>query len=196
MADFPYTPSPANVSKFLDHIQDSGVPSKVTQKHLESVGFKSSNDRYLISVLKFIGFLNADGSPTDSWKSYRDKSKAGAVLADALTSAYSDLFSIYPDAYRKDEEALHNYFASRTGLAKGTVEKVVRTFKVMSDRADFAAGPVDISPTPAPSAAESLQVPTSAAPVVNINIQLQLPPTDDESVYDKLFAALKKHLFS
>ena len=29
---------------------------------------------------------------------------------------------------------------------------------------------------------------------VNINLQLQLPATDDASVYDNLFSALRKHL--
>ena len=33
------------------------------------------------------------------------------------------------------------------------------------------------------------------APAININIQLQLPATGDADVYEKLFAALKKHLF-
>jgi len=196
MPEFPYTPNPPNVARFLDLIQQSGVPGKVTTAYLESVGFKSKNDRYLIPVLKGIGFLDSSGAPTDNWKAYRDKGNARAVMAGALRSAYSELFQTYPDGYRKDDEALHNYFASRTDLAKATLERVVRTFKVLCQKADFEAAPPGTAPGPTPITGPPATVPASSAPVVNINIQLQLPPTDDESVYEKLFAAMKKHLFS
>jgi hypothetical protein len=195
-----YTPNPASIGRFLDHVQDSGVPAKVTTKHLESVGFKSKNDRNLIGVLKSIGFLDGNGAPTDTWKAYKDKGKARRVLADALRTAYSELFSIYPDAYRKDDEALYNYFASKTGLAKATVELVVRTFKTVCERADFEGAPPGVATTPptkappTPAIAE-IKGGVPGAPSININIELHLPPTDDANVYEKLFAAMKKHLF-
>ena len=204
MADYTYTPSPTNVGRFLKHIQDAGVPPKVTQKHLESVGFKGKNDRYLIGVLKFIGFLDGSGSPTSIWKGYKDKSKAKQVLAGVLRESYSDLFSTYPDAYRKDNEALHNYFASQTGLAKVTVDRMVGTFKILCESADFdepqpPAGTASTNgaslkadpPVPAPQEATAF-----TTPAVHINIELHLPPTADASVYEKLFAAMKKHLIS
>lgn len=38
---------------------------------------------------------------------------------------------------------------------------------------------------------------TGARPIaININIQLQLPATEDAKIYDSLFSALKRHLFS
>lgn len=41
-----------------------------------------------------------------------------------------------------------------------------------------------------------MKVPTSPQVVLNVNIQLAVPETTDEDVYDKFFAALKKHLMS
>ncbi len=35
----------------------------------------------------------------------------------------------------------------------------------------------------------------SEGPSVAINIQLTLPITENEAIYDKLFASLRKHLF-
>ena len=204
MADFPYTPNPPNIGKFLDHIQDSGVPKKVTNRHLESVGFKSKNDRYLIAVLKDINFLDSNGVPTEAWQAYKDRGKSKAILADELRGLYSDLFTIYPDAYRKDDEALNNYFASKTGLAKATVERIARTFKVLCDRAELEgtssasspATPKEVPPLqeePAPAPAPPAQ---QAAPTIAINIQLELPATDNAEIYENLFKAMKKHLFS
>ena len=43
MASLPYSPQPSAIPKFLKHIQGAGVPTKVTQAYLASVGFRSSN---------------------------------------------------------------------------------------------------------------------------------------------------------
>lgn len=202
MAEFPYTPGPNNIERFLAHIQSSGVPNaKVTATSIKSFGFTSSNDRYIPSVLKSLGFLNSDGMPTDSWRGYKDKSKARQIIADAVRVTYTGLFSAYSDAYRKDDEALHNYFAGESGLASATVDLMVRTFKILCGKADFeAVAPVATKTPPvgpAAPASSAAQPKSSTAPVpsVNINIELHLPPTDDASVYDNLFAAMKKHLF-
>jgi hypothetical protein len=201
MAEFAYTPNPAGIRRFLAHIQQAGVPPKVTGTYLKSVGFRSSNDSYLGSVLKFIGFLDSSGAPTEAWKRYRNKDEGPAVMAAALRSAYSELFGVYPDAYRKDDEALLNYFSGHTTLAKATLGRVVATFKALCAHADFeglgdasvAPSEVTVQPSPRHAAAPAVAAPT---PSVTITIQLQLPATEDASVYDNLFAAMKRHLFS
>lgn len=202
MAEYPYSPNPASVPRFLDHIASEGKPQKVTQKYLESVGFKSTNDRKLIGIFKAIGFLDSSGAPTAHWQDYRDKNKARKVLAAAIRNAYSELFTTLPDADRKDNEALLNFFRAHTDHAQSTLGKVVNTFKALCERADFGAAPLptgDPSSDGAASKAEPLvaapqgtTAPT--APSIHINIELHLPPTDDGSVYEKLFAAMKKHL--
>jgi hypothetical protein len=192
-----YTPTPASIGKFLAHIQEAGVPQKVTTRHLQSVGFKSTNDRQLVTIMKGIGFIDQAGNPTDTWKAYKDKGHAKTVLAGALRVAYADLFSTYPDAYRKDDEALYNYFASKTGLAKATVDLMVRSFKAFCERADFESEGPTVPPPAAvnPPLASNGRANAAQVPSVNINIELHLPPTDDADVYEKLFAAMKKHLF-
>ena len=109
---YTYHVNPVNLKKFLEHIQTAGVPSrKVTFQYVSSVGFKSTNDRAIITVLKAIGFLNKSGLATDIWRAYRNKSESKKVLAAALRKAYPTLFATYPDANRKDTEALRNFLA-------------------------------------------------------------------------------------
>lgn len=202
MADVPYSPNPASIGRFLDHIQDSGTPPKVTTNYLEGVGFKSKNDRYLIGIMKDIRFLDSTGTPIENWKAYRDKSKSRAVLAEGIRAGYADLFSTYPDAYRKDDEAIQNFFASRTNLAKNTLVLAVRTFKALCVKADFE-GEVPERPKEELIAEEvatqtERQIPPVVrkdGPTVTINIELQLPATDKPEVYENFFAAMKKHLF-
>jgi hypothetical protein len=202
MAEFPYTPQPAKVKPLFDHIQKTGVPPKVTYKYLESVGFKSKNDRYLVGILKFVGFLDVSGRPTEIWHAYRHKEAAPEVMAKAVHTAYGDLFNTYPDAYRKDNEALRNYFSTQTAVAESTLGLIVRTFTALCELADFEGQATVVSAAPS-----TASTPVSASPsptasqeqpgmTVNINIQLTLPATEDASVYDKLFAAMKKYLLS
>jgi hypothetical protein len=180
------------------------VPPKVSQDYLKSVGFKSSNDRYLIPILKALGFLDPSGSPTDRWRAYRDKGKAKGVLAAAITEAYSSLFETYPDAFRRDNEALRNYFSTHSSnLNDSTLQLVVRTFKTLCESADFespAAAEEILEHAPAKArGGKSLtpRQPTQGGDLtVNINIQLQLPATDDASVYEKLFEAMNKTILA
>lgn len=202
------TKQPA-IKPFFDHIQSAGVPNKVTLSYLETVGFKSTNDRPLVTILKALGFLDDSGVPTDRWAAYQDKSRAGAVMAEAIREAYSGLFQIYPDAQRKDNEAVHNYFASQSDLSEGTIGHAVRTFKTLCGLADWDADPKAVAEaaegtrtTPLPtslakSAGDGKVAVTSnlmSVPAININLQLELPATDDSSVYDALFKSMREHL--
>ena len=45
-------------------MQSAGVPEKFTFEFLKKLGFGSSNDRALPSLLKKLGFLDQTGSPT------------------------------------------------------------------------------------------------------------------------------------
>ncbi len=103
-----------------------------------------------------------------------------------------------------DNEALRNYFSTHlSNLNDSTLQLVVRTFKTLCEGADFED----------PAASEEVilrTVPikdretTQAKPrlqdqgnlTVNINIQLQLPATDDATVYEKLFEAMNKTILA
>jgi len=207
MAEFPYTPKPSSLPVFLDKIQSIGVPDKVTLKYITSIGFKSSNDRYISGILKSLRFTDSSGVPMERWKAYRDKRRGPAELASAIREAYADLFAVYPDAYRKDDEALRNFFTSSTSVGEKAVSLMVSTFKTLCGLADFAETPRP-SPVPLVPTTDS-QISQAGAPeqlakavgvsqgiTINVNIQLTLPETKDSSVYDSIFESLKKHLLS
>jgi hypothetical protein len=200
--EFPYTPSPKNVPELLDKIQTIGMPKgKVNLNYLKSLGFKSSYDTYLPPVLKFLGFVNADGSPTSIWQQYGVKKQARSVMASAIKNAYSVLFHTYEDAYAQTNTALVDFFKARTGASDTDAGLLVQTFQNLCALADFEAAPAEApvsEPTvPLTTKEEAARIPTVMTGLtVNINIQLTLPVTDDESVYDKLFASLKRNLLS
>jgi hypothetical protein len=130
MVTLPVTQNAGSIARFLKHIQSAGVPPKVNHPYLKSVGFKSSNDAALIGVLKAIDFIDPAGTPTERWKEYRDTTKAGGVLAEAIRACYGGLFQIFPDAERKDDEAISNWVRTyrRDGAYHFAVDRPKRQY--------------------------------------------------------------------
>jgi hypothetical protein len=198
MAKAPYTPSPQNVKKFFETIQALGIPPKVDNAYLPTIGFRSANDRYLVGISKSLEFVDTAGKPTAKWRDFKDKTKAPKVMADAIKTAYADLYSTYPDAEKKDDDTLQNYFASTSGVANSVARLMVRTFKNLCEFAGFEAGAVGeyVTTPTAPAGEKVSEISLGVKPVtLNINIQLQLPATEDATIYEALFSALKKNLF-
>jgi hypothetical protein len=199
---FPYTTKMDSIGTFLTHVAKDGKPEKVDLNHLKSIGLKSSNDRPLIPLFKALGFIGSDGKPSKRWTDYRDKSKAKTVLADGIRDAYPELFTQYPDANNKSNDAIKDVVTAKTDLGASTADFVARTFKTLVGNAEFTEG------HPAAPKDEKKGGDDGSddgggkdgggggqtTPQVAINIQLQLPPDADEDAYDKLFAAMAKHL--
>lgn len=198
MSEIPYTPLTKKINKYFDKIQEVRVPEKVSTSWLKDLGFKSGNDAYILRILKYIKFIDSSGVPTEFWKNYKDPIKAKTVLAKAIKQGYKELFSTYADAHKKDQKTLYAFFSSKTGKAKSTVNRMVNTFINLCQLADFEA--VLSGNEGRPQGAEGIKGQrTLALPsgvTLNVNIQLALPATDDASVYDKIFKALKDNLLS
>lgn len=202
-ANLPVLQSAKSPERFLNHIQSAGIPQRtVNSTYLKSVGFKSGNDAALIPAFKALGFIDSVGSPTERWRRYRDKTQAKEVLAEAIRDCYAGLFEIFPDAYRRDGEAIANWIRTETGFAGITVDRAVRTFKTLVSQASFSetetpAPERAVAPSPVPQQVAPALVShfanTSAASV-NINVELHLPATNDPQIYENFFKAMKEHL--
>jgi hypothetical protein len=206
MSEIPYTNLAGKIPKYFEKIQEAGVPQKVDNNWLNQCGFKSTNDRYILAVLNFIGFVDDAKNPTELWKAYKSPSDARKVLAKGMRKGYNDLFEMYPDANRKDRDSLYAYFSTKTQKAKNTVDLIVNTFVNLCQLADFG-GEVSIIETERKNDQSSnnqegtdkrkkqilAQMPEGFA--VNMNIQITLPVTEDAKVYENIFKALREQLF-
>ena len=118
-------------------------------------------------------------------------------MATAIKTAYSDLYALYPDAHNKDTEALRNFFSTQVSAGEDVLQLTVSTFKTLCEFGNFEAElPAGAAPAVLPEGRGAVVPQATASPslVVNLNIQLQLPSTEDATVYDKIFESLKKHL--
>jgi hypothetical protein len=196
MQTFPYMTNPAKIRLFLDHIQTAKRPPKVTHKYLESAGFKSKNDRPLVTVMKFLGFLDSSGVPTNVWQHYRDPKRAKSVLAEAIRTGYGDLFGMYEAPFGKDDGTLQSYFSSKTEVGKSTVNYIALTFKTLCKLADFEAVPVKISspePTVTPTR-EEVAPKVKVAPSLQLNIEIHIAADTPDDKIKTIFKNMKEYL--
>lgn len=201
-----YLQNVGNLSKFLEDIRTAGVPERVTFEFLKTLGFKSSNDRPIISVLKGIGFLDANGTPTEQYRAFRDPHSGPKVMAKALRAAYSDLFLANTKAQDLPLDKLKGIIASKTNKGENLVRLMANTFKALAKAADFS----DDNSTAAEQPATTVEAKTNGTtiePALNkptlphpsgtafhYNIQIHLPTTTDITVYNAIFKSLKDHL--
>ena len=193
-----------SLAKFLEAIKTAGIPERITFEFIKTLGFKSSNDRPVISVMKAIGFLDSSGKPTERYKAYRS-SDGGKVLAAALQNAYEDIFLANTKAQTLSLDKLKGIIASKTTKNDATVERIARTFQVLAKAAEFSSpsqpAQEDGSPetAKAPESSESQPEDQNAplrgkSPAFHYNIEIHLPTTTDITVYNAIFRSLKENL--
>lgn len=203
MSDTPYTVLTGKIKTYFDKFQQAGVPPKVDAAWLKSIGcWSGGNDNYILTVLKYIGFIDSSNAPTELWKSHKDPTKGRATLAKGIREGYKELFDTYPDANRKDKGTLYAFFSAKTGKAKRTVDNMVSTFTGLCQLADFGAEELEGEQEKTIGGIEekgkkrpqiTSQMPEGFA--INMNIQITLPITEDAKVYENIFKALREQLF-
>ncbi|MBC8279962.1 MAG: DUF5343 domain-containing protein [Chloroflexi bacterium] len=201
MADFPYVLTSEKFKEFMNKIVSTGMPPIANKQYLDTLGFKSSNDRRFIQVLKTIEFLDGSGKPTEAWIGWKDTKNGPTVLGAQIKKGYSGLFLLHPKAHLTDKEALRNYFATESKLGDESVGAMVNTFKALCELAvfdDSGSGVVNtITEIPSLQAPSEIGKTTSESTVLqglSINIQLTLPESTDPAVYREIFKAMKEHL--
>jgi hypothetical protein len=199
-----YLTTSKNLAKILASVQNAQAPKQFTTRFLASLGFPSAADRLVIGVLKSIGFLTPEGTPTKRYFEYLDQTQAKRVLAEGVREAYADLFQINTKANELSNTELKNKLKTLTQgqVGDAVLDKMVMTFKSLSQHADFTA----ISQSLERDIPKISEVSTTSSgdrkgASLNLgglvyNIQLVLPSDRDQAVYDALFRSLKEHLFS
>lgn len=197
-----------SLHSFLNSIINAQAPERFTIKFLEQLEFKSTNDRLLIGLLKGLGFLDGNGTPTQRYFQFLDQAESKKVLAEAIKMAYSDLFAINTRANDLSVNEVKNKLKTITQGSKSdhVLGLMAKTFKGLCDYADFTTE----NSKPIVHVAEKHNIEDEREKDSNkmtheliskkittemhYNIQVHLPETRDISVYDAIFKSLKEHL--
>ena len=209
--NLPYMVSPGLIPKILGKIAEARRPDRFTQDFLEvKLGFSGGSARPIIALLKRIGFLSSDGTPTKLYDSFRNAGSAGAAMAEGIKIGYKDIFDRSEYAYEMSREKLHALVVEMTGLEKENrvAQAIVATFCALKEFANFEAkGDADTVPEKVEAGStHDRPPPLPRQPAddgsrqmelrVGYTINLNLPETTDPDVFNAIFRALKENLLS
>ena len=206
-----YLTTQKNLAAIMEAIRNAQAPKQFSRRFLEGLGFKGSNDRLVIGVLKALGFLDDKGQPTERYFRYLDASESKKVLAEGIREAYADLFEINVNANTLSRTDLINKMKtlSQGQLTESVLDKMALTFKALTGQADFSDPPsqtpadapisTELEPpvdpvTPQDEAPPGLSAEDKMKLGLVYNIQLVLPESRDPAVYDAFFQSFRKHM--
>lgn len=205
-SSLPYLSSPGSIKTALDRIRAAATPDRVTRDFVENkLQIKGGTGAAIIPFLKKIGFVASDGSPTELYKRFRNPSTGGAAIADSIKRSYGALGAVRENFYDLNDKELLDLIVQVTGLEKDdAVAKM--TFSTLKNLKSFAKFDASDSEENAP---------TTGAAVAALNddlrqrsgqqdkrlglnlaytINLNLPATSDQAVFNAIFRSLKEHL--
>lgn len=195
-----YTQEFKKLGDLFEKIRDAQAPGKFTNQILVDWGFKSKNHRAFIPLLKALGFLTADGSPTLRYLEYRNHSASKAIMGEAIKESYSDIFLIKEKPSSSDKSLIEGKFKSFHNTSDTVAGLMSKTFFALVDLAEFNGDTTSTSlkerefeeqeEKPSPSK----RVKTQGNFGLHYNIQIHLPATKDVEVYNAIFKSLKDHL--
>ena len=201
-----YTQAYGVLGEFFSKIRDAQAPDKFGHQNLKDLGYKSNNHRPFIPLMKSLGFLSSDGSPTQRYHDYRNHSKSKEIMGDALKEAYSDIFLIKSSPTEKDRDLVQGKFKSYHNASDNVAKLHTNTFYALLDIADLNHDikpkvVVEAKPEEKTSSTKSKPEATTLPPILpastvglHYNIQIHLPATKDVEVYNAIFKSLKDHL--
>jgi hypothetical protein len=203
-----YLTSFKNVRAILAAIQAAQAPPRFTQKFLETLGFPNTNDRTFINVLKALGFLTDTGAPTSRYHEYLDQTQSAVVLARGVREAYADLFQINTQAHKMTTNEVKNKMRTLSAgqYTDRVLQQMAGTFTALCQEADFTAMSTSEAIEPAVSEEPAVAydpiaprpavqyVPTPRFGGLVYNINVVLPESRDQGVYDAIFKSLREHL--
>ena len=198
----------------FEKLREGQAPDKFNRAFITDLGFKSSNWHAAIGLLKGLGFLSSDGTPTSQYMELLDKTKWRVVLGKALQEAYSDIFVMKREPGSADLQMISGKYKSTYNMSNTAAERAARTFLSLLELSDTdstkreaepkvaqpkvaqpkVAQPKVPQPEPPKLDAKHSQNSASRAVGLNYNIQIHLPATKDIEVYNAIFKSLREHI--
>lgn len=167
---------------------------------------KGGTGAAIIPFLKKIGFVASDGTPTDLYKHFRNPSSGGSAIADAIKLGYRELLQVNEYFYELPDKELLALIVQVTGTEadNSTAKHTLSTFKNLRSFANFELQnspeqqtPSEVQTKIAPEhQAQTITHSKKVGLNLSYTINLNLPATSDQAVFNAIFRSLKEHLLS
>jgi hypothetical protein len=200
-----------NLAPFLEALRHAQAPEKIGVRFIEELGFKSTNDRLFIPLLKALHFLDEGGKPTARYHAFLDDTQWKKVLAAGIKDAYQDLFRVSKNAQSLTREQLTGKIKSvgEGKISPAVLGNMTKTFMELVKLADFKTeAPQEVAPEAPPeeTAAEpgeplaitaigaKIEQSSQVGPTLVYRNEIVLPAVRDQAIYDAIFRSAKEHL--
>jgi hypothetical protein len=186
----------------------AATPPRVTGDFVATVlQIKGGTGAAIPAYLKRIGLVASDGAPTDLYVRFRLPATRGAAIADAIRIGYKELLKANEYFYKLNDKDLLALIIQVTGVESDSRAAMLTlsTLKSLKNYADFEAAVIRAEPQardqtenflpptiPAQSNAPSSGIGLNLAYTINLN----LPATSDQAVFNAIFRSLREHLIS
>ena len=214
-ANLPYVTSSSSIKNALDRIRNAATPPRFTGDFVEAVlQIKGGTGRTIPPFLKRIGLVAADGSPTELYRRFRNPATGGAAIAEAIKHGYKDLTQANEYFYKLNDKDLLALIVQVTGVETDNraAAMTLSTLRVLKSYADFDAQqpsgefvverqnrdedgkmpPPQYGVPPVADRQSNGRVGLNLSYTINLN----LPATPDQAVFNAIFRSLKEHLLS
>lgn len=203
----PYLASPGSIKTCLDRIKAAATPERFTQDFVTTkLQIKGGTGAALIPFLKKIGLVASDGAPTDLYRQFRTSATSSQAIAKSIKHGYSALSSVNEYFYDLSDADFMDVILQVTGAEQGNqvAKLTLSTFKVLRSFAKFdeqvAEQTVMVSPLKQeekqPNAGTHSGLGAEKKLNLSYTINLNLPATSDQAVFNAIFKSLKEHLFA
>lgn len=205
--NLPYLAASGTIKKVLEKITEAAQPPKFNSDFLENViKLKGGAGRAVPPILKKLGLLSSDGTPTDLYSKFRTESGRGRAAHQALRNGFPEIFKRSDYAHTVPDGKLRDIIVEITGLKPNDpiVQAIKGTFNSVKS---FVPAGLDISGEDMDSGAAEEQA-SSGASVggfansgignegirLAYNINIVLPETSDLKVLNAIFKSIKENL--
>lgn len=208
----PYTSSTGLLKDLFKKIQEAPPPPRFSQDFLFSnLKFKKSGGTLaFIPILKRLGFLSSDGTPTDIYKKFRNPNSkvSGIAMAEAIKVGYSELYARNEYWHNLNKDEFKNFLVEVLELEpKNPIIKfLTSTVEALKSYAifDTTGAPIENENTTDESTSEevhegkrqSKSLTRHSGLNLSYTINLNLPETSDIKVFDAIFKSLRDNLLN
>jgi Family of unknown function (DUF5343) len=130
---YPYTSGQGAIVQTFAQLR-KGFPSKVDAAYLQRFGIAPANESYIISILRFLGFIDEEGDRRDESTGFffggDEDFKSG--LEQAVRGAYSQLFGeMGEDALTAEKSGLTHWFRVSDKTSALVGQRQASTFQTL-----------------------------------------------------------------
>lgn len=198
--NFSYTNTPGKLKETLDALIKADRPDKFNRDFIETVlNVKGGTVTGFPPILKRLGLLGADNSPTDLYGRFQSESERSAAAYKGLQNGFEELFKRNTHVVKATDDKIKDYLVQITGRTKDdhAVKSILGTFNAIRSFITDETGESFEKEV----IAKEERIPDAEKKAFGMNalglsyhINIVLPETNDISVFNAIFRSLRENL--